>query len=147
MRITAQLVEGSAGGHLWADRFEGAFDEIFALQDQVTAGVLSAISPKLQQAEIERANRKPTEDLQAYDYYLRGVASLRRSGGTGDEALNLFRTAIGLDPNFASAYGMAAVCYSARKAWSKLQITSGRSRRPSGSSGRSRMWVETMPWL
>ena len=120
VRITAQLVEGSAGGHLWADRFEGAFDEIFALQDQVTAGVLSAISPKLQQAEIERANRKPTEDLQAYDYYLRGVASLRRYVSTGDEALNLFRTAIKLDPNFASAYGMAAVCYSLRKAWSRI---------------------------
>ena len=116
LRIAAQLIEASAGGHLWADRFEGPLDDIFALQDQVTAGVIEAISPKLEQAEIERANRKPTDDLQAYDYYLRGLASFRRSGDTSDEALRLFRTAFGLDPSFASAYGMAAVCYTARKA-------------------------------
>jgi TolB-like protein/tetratricopeptide (TPR) repeat protein len=120
VRIAAQLVEGSAGGHLWADRFEGALDDIFGLQDQVTGGVVGAISPKLEQAEIDRARGKPTEDLQAYDYYLRGVASLRRSGGTCDEALNLFRTAIRLDPNFAAAYGMAAFCYWAPKAWSRI---------------------------
>ena len=119
VRIAAQLVEASAGGHLWADRFEGPLDDIFALQDQVTAGVINAISPKLEQAEIERANRKPTEDLQAYDYYLRGLASLRRSGDTCDQALSLFRTAFRLDPGFASAYGMAAVCYSSRKARSR----------------------------
>jgi len=120
LRIAAQLIEASAGGHLWADRFEGPLDDIFALQDQVTAGVLSAISPKLEQAEIERANRKPTEDLQAYDYYLRGIASFRRSGQDAcDEALSLFRTAFGLDPSFASAYGMAAGCYSVRKAFSR----------------------------
>src|SRR4051812_14461839 len=64
VRIAAQLVEGSAGGHLWADRFEGALDDIFGLQDQVTGGVVGAISPKLQQAEIDRARGKPTEDLQ-----------------------------------------------------------------------------------
>ena len=120
VRVTAQLIDAGAGGHLWADRFEGPLDDIFGLQDQVTGGVVGAISPKLQQAEIDRARGKPTEDLQAYDYYLRGIASLRRSGGTCDEALNLFRTAIRLDPNFASAYGMAAVCYSARKAWSRI---------------------------
>ena len=120
VRMTAQLVEGSAGGHLWADRFDGALDDIFGLQDHVTAGVVGAISPKLQQAEIDRARGKPTEDLQAYDYYLRGIASLRRYEGTCDEALNLFRTAIRLDPNFAAAYGMAAFCYWARKAWSRI---------------------------
>ena len=120
VRMAAQLIDGSAGGHLWADRFEGPLDDIFGLQDQVTGGVVGAISPKLQQAEIDRARGKPTEDLQAYDYYLRGVASLRRSGGTCDEALNLFRTAIRLDPNFAAAYGMAAFCYWAPKAWSRI---------------------------
>ena len=118
--MTAQLIDANAGGHLWADRFDGPLDDIFGLQDQVTAGVVGAISPRLQQAEIDRAGRKPTEDLQAYDYYLRGVASLRRSGGTGDEALNLFRTAISLDPSFASAYGMAAECYSLRKQSSRI---------------------------
>jgi TolB-like protein len=120
VRVAAQLIEASAGGHLWADRFDGPLDDIFALQDQVTAGVISAISPKLEQAEIERANRKPTEDLQAYDYYLRGIASFRRSGqDTCDEALSLFRTAFELDPGFAWAYGSAASCYSSRKAFSR----------------------------
>jgi TolB-like protein len=120
VRVTAQLIDAGAGGHLWADRFDGPLDDIFGLQDQVTGGVVGAISPKLQQAEIDRARGKPTEDLQAYDYYLRGVASLRRHEGTSDEALNLFRTAIRLDPNFAAAYGMAAFCYWARKAWSRI---------------------------
>jgi TolB-like protein/Tfp pilus assembly protein PilF len=120
VRIAAQLIKASAGGHLWADRFDGPLDDIFALQDQVTAGVIEAISPKLEAAEIERANQKPTEDLQAYDYYLRGIASFRRPGDEGcDEALRLFRTAFKLDPGFASAYGMAAVCYSVRKAFSR----------------------------
>jgi TolB-like protein/tetratricopeptide (TPR) repeat protein len=120
VRVTAQLIDAGTGGHLWADRFDGPLDDIFGLQDQVTGGVVGAISPKLQQAEIDRARGKPTEDLQAYDYYLRGVASLRGSGGTCGEALNLFRTAIRLDPNFAAAYGMAAFCYWAPKAWSRI---------------------------
>ena len=103
VRVTAQLIDAGTGGHLWADRFDGPLDDIFGLQDQVTGGVVGAISPKLQQAEIDRARGKPTEDLQAYDYYLRGVASLRGSGDTCGEALNLFRTAIRLDSNFAAA--------------------------------------------
>jgi hypothetical protein len=135
--VTAQLIDAGTGGHLWADRFDGPLDDIFGLQDQVTGGVVGAISPKLQQAEIDRARGKPTEDLQAYDYYLRGVASLRRSGGTCDEALNLFRTAIRLDPNFAAAYGMAAFCYWARKAWSRIadnerEVAEGRMARSAG---------------
>jgi len=120
VRVTAQLIDAGTGGHLWADRFDGPLDDIFGLQDQVTGGVVGAISPKLQQAEIDRARGKPTEDLRAYDYYLRGVASLRGSGGTCGEALNLFRTAIRLDPNFAAAYGMAAFCYWVPKAWSRI---------------------------
>ena len=68
VRITGQLIDTSTGAHLWADRFDGALEDIFDLQDQVTASVVGAISPKLEQAEIERARRKPTENLDAYDY-------------------------------------------------------------------------------
>ena len=75
MRITGQLIDASTGAHLWADRFDGALEDIFDLQDQVTASVVGAIAPKLEQAEIERAKRKPTESLDAYDYFLRGMAS------------------------------------------------------------------------
>jgi TolB-like protein/class 3 adenylate cyclase len=116
VRITGQLIDTSTAAHLWADRFDGRPEDIFDLQDQVTASVVGAIAPKLEQAEIERARRKPTESLDAYDYYLRGMASFYR--GTKDaisEALQLFHKAIALDPEFASAYGMAAWCYAQRK--------------------------------
>jgi TolB-like protein/Tfp pilus assembly protein PilF len=118
MRITGQLIEASTGAHLWADRFDGALVDVFELQDQVTSSVVAAIAPKLEQAEIERSKRKPTNNLDAYDYYLRGVDNLhsqtRESTG---EALRLFHKAIELDPEFASAYAMAAFCYSQRKAF------------------------------
>jgi len=117
VRITGQLVDSSTGVHLWADRFEGGLEDIFELQDQVTASVVGAIGSKLEQAEIERAKRKPTENLDAYDYFLRGMAALHRWSREGNnEALRLFYRAIELDPDFASAYGMAARCYSQRKA-------------------------------
>jgi TolB-like protein/class 3 adenylate cyclase len=116
VRITGQLIDASTGAHLWADCFEGNLEDIFSLQDQITMSVVGAIAPKLEQAEIERAKRKPTESLDAYDYFLRGMAALHQ--GTKDannEALRLFYKAIELDPEFASAYGMAAYCYVWRK--------------------------------
>ena len=78
VRITAQLIDVSTGAHLWADHFDGGVEDIFDLQDQVAASVVGAISPKLEQAEIERAARKPTESLDAYDYFLRGMANVHR---------------------------------------------------------------------
>jgi TolB-like protein/tetratricopeptide (TPR) repeat protein len=116
VRITGQLIDAATGVHLWADRFEGSLEDIFDLQDQVTASVVGVIAPKLEQAEIERAKRKPTESLDAYDYYLRAMASLYQwTRESNDEALRLFYRAIELDPNFASAYGVAAWCYVWRK--------------------------------
>ena len=116
VRITAQLIDASTGVHLWADRFEGTLEDIFDLQDQVTSSVVGAIAPKVEQAEIERAKRKPTHSLDAYDYYLRGIASLhRRTREANNEALKLFNNAVELDPDFSSAYGMAAHCYAWRK--------------------------------
>jgi tetratricopeptide (TPR) repeat protein len=77
---------------------------------------VGAIAPTLEQAEIERAKRKPTESLDAYEYFLRGMASFyRRTGEAIDEALRLFYKAVELDRDFASAYGMAAWCYGWRK--------------------------------
>ena len=116
LRITGQLIDASNGSHLWADHFDGGLDDIFDLQDQVTANAVSAIAPKLEQAEMERAKRKPTESLDAYDYYLRGMASVHLwTKEANSEALRLFYKAIELDPDFASAYGMAAWCYAWRK--------------------------------
>jgi TolB-like protein len=116
VRITGQLIDAATGGHLWADRFDGPLDDIFDLQDEVTASVVGAIAPKLQQAEIERARHKPTESLDAYDYFLRGTASLYRWTREGNnEALMLFYKAIELDPDFTTAHGMAAWCYVLRQ--------------------------------
>jgi TolB-like protein/class 3 adenylate cyclase len=95
LRITAQLIDAATGAHLWADRFEGMLEDIFDLQDRVTVSVVSAIAPKVEQAEIERAKRKPTESLDAYDYFLRGTASLHQEGSKEaiSEALRLFNRA------------------------------------------------------
>jgi tetratricopeptide (TPR) repeat protein len=115
VRITGQLIDTATGAHLWADRFDGELADIFDLQDQVTASVVGAIAPKLEQAEMERAQRKPTESLDAYDYYLRGLAGVHQWSREGNiQALSHFKRATELDPSFASAYGMAARCYSQR---------------------------------
>jgi TolB-like protein len=117
VRITGQLIDGANGVHLWAERFEGRLEDIFDLQDQVTTSVVGAIAPKLEQAEIERAKRKPTESLDAYECFLRGMAGVHRWNKEDNEAaLRLFYRAIELDPEFASAYGMATRCYLQRKA-------------------------------
>lgn len=117
VRISGQLVDTSTGAHLWADRFDGALEDIFEFQDQVTASVVGAIAPKLEQAEIERAKRKPPDSLDAYDYFLRGMAGVHRwTREANNDALRMFYRAIELDPNFAPAYGLAARCYSQRKA-------------------------------
>jgi tetratricopeptide (TPR) repeat protein len=116
VRIAAQLVDAAAGTNIWADRFEGTLEDVFDLQDQVATRVVGAISPQLEMAEIARAKRKPTDSLDAYDYFLRGAACVYRwTREANDEALPLLRRAIERDPDFATAYGMAAWCYVWRK--------------------------------
>ncbi len=113
VRITGQLVDTATGAHLWADRFDGGFGDIFDLQDQVTERVVGAIVPAVETAEIERARRKPTESLDAYALYLRGLAKLHKFANrhANEEALRLFYRAVELDPDFVSAYDRAALCY------------------------------------
>lgn len=116
VRITGQLIDAITGTHLWAERFEGTFNDLFSLQDRVAESVVGAIAPQLERAEMERAKRKPTESLDAYDYYLRGMANLHKGTlGAIDAALPLFYRAIELDPDFAAAHGGAAWCYFWRK--------------------------------
>jgi TolB-like protein/Tfp pilus assembly protein PilF len=117
LRITGQLIDTETGAHLWADRFDGDMEDIFDLQDQVTAKVVGAIAPKLDEAEIERIRSKPTESFDAYDYFLRGMAGLHKWSREGnDEALAHFYRAIELDPNYAAAHGLAARTYLQRNA-------------------------------
>lgn len=117
IRIAGQLIDAETGAHLWADRVDGGLEDMFDLQDHVTSSVVGAIAPKLQHEEMKRAKRKPTENLDAYDYYLRGLAKASRwTKAANTEALQLFCKAIEFDPGLASAYGMAAWCYTQRKA-------------------------------
>jgi len=139
VRITAQLLDAASGAHLWADHFDGGVENIFDLQDQVTESVVGAICLQLEQAEIERAKRKPTSSLDAYDYFLRGLASAHRmTQDATSEALRLFSTAIELDPDFATPYGAAAFCYVVRK------INGWTGDRLPVSLGWWRIWARTM---
>ena len=111
VRVTGQLIDAAAGAHLWADRFDGTLDDIFDLHDELARSVVGAIVPQLERAEIERAKHKPTERLDAYDYYLRGMARFHIGDRENtNAALRLFYEAIARDPDFASAYAMAAAC-------------------------------------
>jgi adenylate cyclase len=106
VRITGQLIEASSGAHLWADKIDGALEDVFELQDQVTSSVVGAIAPAMQLAEAERSKRKPTANLDSYDLLLRGMAKFW--SGRPKEAADYFRKAIQKDDQYAEAYGMFA---------------------------------------
>jgi TolB-like protein/class 3 adenylate cyclase/Tfp pilus assembly protein PilF len=121
VRITGQLIDAATDRHLWADKFDGPLEDVFGLQDQVTMNVVGLIAPKLEQAEIERARQKPTDSLDSYDLYLRGMAlSNKRSFR---EAFELFRKAFEEDPDYAAAYAMAAWTLSSQQAIGGLPLT------------------------
>jgi adenylate cyclase len=109
LRITGQLIDAATGAHLWADKFDGGLEDVFDLQDKITANVVSAIEPTMRKAEIERARRKPVENLDAYDLYLRALphvyAMLPDENLAG---LNLLNQAIDLEPAYAPALAHAA---------------------------------------
>lgn len=116
VRISGQLIEATTGAHLWADRFDSQLSDIFDLQDQVTNSVIGALFPQLERAEIERAKHKPTENLQAYDYYLRALSSFYQfTREQNIEALRLTRLAVEIDPELAAAYALGAYCCLQRK--------------------------------
>jgi TolB-like protein len=106
VRITGQLIEAATDRHLWADKFDGALEDVFDLQDQVTSSVIGLIAPKIEQAEIERARQKPTESLDSYDFFLRGMALTSKRAFA--EAREFFSRAYEQDPEYGPAYAMAA---------------------------------------
>jgi len=111
VRITTQLVEAEERTHIWAERYDRAIDDIFAVQDEITTSTVAAIEPSLRQAEIERAKRKHPENLDAYDLVLRAM-SLSNSGMPDGalQAMPLLERALALDPNYALAHGQIAYC-------------------------------------
>jgi len=121
LRITGQLIDALTGSHLWADRFDGGLEDVFDLQDKITGSVVGAIEPTLRKVEIDRARRKPVENLDAYDLYLRALPQFHAFRPDQNlTALQLLREAIDLDPTYAPALGYAAWCLEVRlvRGWS-----------------------------
>jgi TolB-like protein/class 3 adenylate cyclase len=111
IRITGQLIDAADGRHLWADRFDGALEDVFDLQDRVTSSVVGVIAPRVEQAEMERTRGKPAGNLRAYDLLLRAQALMRTRGRSElEEALRLLRRAVELDPAYARALANLSLC-------------------------------------
>jgi TolB-like protein/class 3 adenylate cyclase len=116
MRITGQLVDAISGAHLWADHFDGTLEDVFELQDRVAISVAGIIEPAVQGAEMRwSAQQRPTDDLTAYDLYLRALTPIR-SGEVNREsyvkALDLLNQAIQRDSLYAPALALAGSCRS-----------------------------------
>jgi adenylate cyclase len=115
VRITAQLIDALTGTHLWADRFDRALDDVFALQDELTISVVGAIEPSLRKAEIERARRKRPDSLDAYDLCLRALPLVSTAmPEDADKALPLLEEAIRLEPDYPAAHAALAWCHEQR---------------------------------
>ncbi len=112
VRVTAQLIETASGDHVWAERYDGTLEDIFDLQDEITAAIVGTIEPELLRAEAERIKQKRPDSMDAYDYLLRGFASMNKlTPEATREALDYFRKAIEIDSNYGRAYSYAAWCY------------------------------------
>jgi tetratricopeptide (TPR) repeat protein len=112
VRITGQLIDTTTGTHLWADRFDGSLEDVFELQDKVAISVAGVIEPALQAAETARSAGRPTNDLTAYDLYLRALAAyfpITKEGLV--EALGLLERAIAIDSRYGPALSLAAMCH------------------------------------
>jgi TolB-like protein len=112
VRVTAQLIEGSTGNHIWAERYDRELEDIFAVQDDVSRAIVTMTAGRLDAAGAERAKQKPPEEISAYDFVLRGVLQLNRDDRDArEEAIRLFKKALELAPNYARAYGYLALAY------------------------------------
>ena len=118
VRITGQLIDAVTGTHIWADRFERDLTDIFALQDEVTVAVVSAIQPKLLQTEIAMATRRRPENLTAYDFYLRALQQYYLTTREGAvEAIRLAHRALELDPRFGLVAALAGASHTRNVLW------------------------------
>jgi adenylate cyclase len=110
VRITGQLIDATTGAHLWGDHFDGSIEDVFDLQDKVASSVAGVIEPALQAAETARSARRPTDDLTAYDIYLRAYPTIWSAARQVPEMLRLLEQAIARDPHYGPALAMAAMC-------------------------------------
>jgi adenylate cyclase len=115
IRITAQLIDTGSGAHIWADHYDTALGDLFAVQDELTISVVGVIEPTLRKAEIERARRKRPDSLDAYDLYLRASPfAFTAMPQDADNALTFLDRAIELEPTYAAAHAMIAWCHEQR---------------------------------
>jgi adenylate cyclase len=137
VRIAGQLIDTTTGAHIWADRFDGALDHIFELQDEVASHVAGAIEPRLRRAEIERAGRKPTENLDAYDLYLRALGQFRKHTEQGTrEAVTVLKQALAIDPVYAPAAALICECRLVFRLHAWGPVSDAELRKVSGWQGR-----------
>src|SRR5258708_5515893 len=129
LRITAQLLEAETGAHLWADRYDGALEDVFDLQDRITDSVVGIVEPSLRRTEIERSRRKRPESLDAYDLYLRAVPHMATvMPADARIAAGLLEDALRLDPHYAAAHALLAWCHEiffARAGFDEVDKTAG----------------------
>jgi adenylate cyclase len=111
VRVTAQLLDGATGAHIWAERYDRELEDIFAVQDELTGAISARIEPELGEIERQRVQRKPTDNLDAWDCYHLGLSHMYRFDRHGNlEAQRLFRRAIDFDSGFAEAHARLAYC-------------------------------------
>jgi adenylate cyclase len=106
LRVTGQLLDAESGAHIWAERYDGVVEDLFDLQDRISEAVVRAIAPEIRAAEIQRCLRKPPENLDAYDMYLRGQNALHL--GHLDDAFDWLSKAIETAPDFAKAKALSS---------------------------------------
>ena len=112
LRIGCVLIDATSGKQLWAERYDGVLEDVFDLQDRITSSIVATIYPKMLTAEISRAQAKPTDNLSAYDLYLRAIAEIRENTESStSQALELLNRAIAADPQFSAAYGFVACAH------------------------------------
>jgi non-specific serine/threonine protein kinase len=118
IRINAQLINVRDGYHLWAERFDRLVEDIFDLQNEVSQKIVDALKISLTESERQMLIQKPTDDLRAYDFYMRGRELLYLKGRRNTEsAIGMFENAVDIDPNFASSYAGLAEAYSSMYEW------------------------------
>ena len=109
VRLTVQLIDSASGNHVWAERYDREFVDIFALQDELTRAIVATLPGRLGGAEEKRLHRKPPSDMAAFDYLLAGkIHHHRGTQEDNEEALRLLDKAIEIDPRFAQAYAWKA---------------------------------------
>jgi TolB-like protein len=129
LRFTGQLIDATSGGHIWADRFEGSVGNVFDLQDRFTESVVAAIEPKLQLAEIARLKHKPASNLDAYDLLLRAQqCEYEFRAESLAAALRYLEQALAIDPSYAPAMALAALCHAERRDQGWMKDPEGEAR-------------------